>query len=356
MTMRSNSQWARQRSSDTSTIRALFLAPLVRELAGHGVPVDSFLSHYGLSVAQLTHLYERVPLRQFVSLAEGAAARLGRPYLGLELGGDFVLSDLGPFYALFILAGDLQTALAQLTRFQAAWQTKTLFELVSGHSTSACRYCIEDPSIWPRIQDAEFAIASLTTFIRELTHKRWRPIAVEFEHNVSNRLETLGRFFNAPVRGNCDANRLVMDNSDLKNPVRWRLESEEHDVAPILERHLMELLRPEEEEMPGSVSAQVDALIARRLGRSDLGIETLAAEMKMSVRSLRRHLAEEGTTFRQMLQAHRRTAIEAMLDSNGGRLSDLASRMSYSDSAVLSRAFKNWTGMSPSAFARSKKR
>ena len=318
MTMRSNSQWARQRSSDTSTIRALFLAPLVRELAGHGVPVDSFLSHYGLSVAQLTHLYERVPLRQFVALAEGAAARLGRPFLGLELGGNFVLSDLGPFYALFILAGDLQTALAQLTRFQAAWQTKTQFELVSGHSNSACRYCIEDPSIWPRMQDAEFAIASLTTFIRELTHKRWRPIAVEFEHNVSNRLDTLGRFFNAPVRGNCDANRLVMDNGDLKNPVRWRLESEEHDVAPILERHLMELLRPEEEEVPGSVSAQVDALIARRLGRSDLGIETLAAEMKMSVRSLRRHLAEEGTTFRQILQAHRRTAIEAMLIPMGG--------------------------------------
>jgi AraC-like DNA-binding protein len=356
MTIRSNRPWPGQRSSETSTIRALFLVPLVRELASHRVPVDSFLSHYGLSVGQLTHLYERVPLRQFVALAEGAAARLDRPFLGLELGGGFVLSDLGPFYALFILAGDLQTALSQLTRFQSAWQTKTLFELVSGHSTSACRYCIEDPSIWPRVQDAEFAIASLTTFIRELTHKRWRPIAVEFEHNVSNRLEALGRFFNAPVRGNCDANRLVMDNSDLKNPVRWRLESEEHNVAPILERHLMELLRPEEQEMPGSISAQVDALIARRLGRSDVGIETLAAEMKMSVRSLRRHLAEEGTTFRRILQAHRRTAIEAMLDSTGGRLSDLASRMSYSDSAVLSRAFKNWTGMSPSAFARSKKR
>jgi AraC-like DNA-binding protein len=354
--MRSNSQWARQRSSDTSTIRALFLAPMVRELASHGVPVDSFLGQYGLSVAQLTHLYERVPLRQFVALAEGAATRLGRPFLGLELGGHFVLSDLGPFYALFILAGDLQTALAQLTRFQAAWQTKTQFELVSGHSTSACRYCIEDPSIWPRLQDAEFALASLTTFIRELTHKRWRPIAVEFEHDVANRAETLGRFFNAPVHGNCDANRLVIDNGDLKNPVRWRLESEEHNVAPILERHLMELLRPEEEGVPESVSGQVDALIARKLGRSDVGIETIAAEMKMSVRSLRRHLAEEGSTFRQILQAHRRTAIEAMLNSSGGRLCDLASRMSYSDSAVLSRAFKNWTGMSPSAFARSKKR
>jgi len=355
-TARSNRPSVRLSSIDSATIRALFLAPLVRELASHGVPIDSFLNRYGLSIAQLTHLYERIPLRQFVALAEGAAARLDRPFLGLELGGRFVLSDLGPFYALFILARDLQSALVQLTRFQAAWQTKTLFELVGGQSTSACRYCIEDPSIWPRMQDAEFALASLTTFVRELTHTRWRPLVVEFEHSVADRVETLSRFFGAPVHGNCDANRLVIDNDDLRSSVRWRLEAEEHNVAPILERHLMELLRPVEDDPPGSITDRINALIARKLGRSEVGIETAAAEMKMSVRTLRRHLAEEGTTFRQILQAHRRTAIEAMLSSNGARLSDVASRLSYSDSAVLSRAFKNWTGMSPSAYARLKKR
>jgi AraC-like DNA-binding protein len=353
---RTNHARGRRGLVDSATVRALFLAPLVRELAGSGVAVDSFLSRYGLSAAQLSHLYERVPLRQFVALAEAAAERLERPFLGLELGARFVLSDLGPFYALFILARDLQSALVQLTRFQSAWQTNTLFELVRGPSTSACHYCIQDLSIWPRLQDAEFALASLATFVRELTHKRWRPLAVEFEHDVSDRAAALGRFFAAPVQGNCAVNRLIFDNTDLRNPVRWRLESQEHDVVPILERHLMELLRSEEVAAPQSVAERVDSLIARKLGRADIGIESAAAEMKMSVRSLRRHLAEEGTTFRQLLQVHRRTAIEAVLNSNGARLSDLANRMSYSDSAVLSRAFKNWTGISPSAYARMKKR
>jgi AraC-like DNA-binding protein len=329
---------------------------MVRELANRGVPIDAFLGRFGLSAAQLTHLYERVPLRQFVALAEGAAKRLDRPFLGLELGGQFVLSDLGPFYALFILARDLQSALMQLTRFQSAWQTNTLFELVAGPAASACYYGIQDPSIWPRLQDAEFAIASLTTFVRELTHKRWRPLAVEFEHDVTDRVDTLTRFFGAPVHGNCAANQLILDNADLRNPVRWRLEAEEPDVVPILERHLMELLQEDEEVAPDSVTGRVNYLIARKLARADLGIETVAAEMKMAVRTLRRHLAEEGTTFREILQAHRRTAIEAVLSANGARLADLASRMNYSDSAVLSRAFKSWTGLSPSAYARLKKR
>jgi AraC-like DNA-binding protein len=343
-------------STECSSIRAFFLAPLVRALDSSGVPIDSFLRRYGLSVAQLTSLYERVPLHQFVVLAEAAATRLNRPFLGLELGGRFTLADLGPFYALFILQRDLQAALLRLSRFQSAWQTNTLLELVRGTSTSACRYCIQDPSIWPRRQDAEFAMASLTTFVRDLTHKRWRPLAVELEHDVTDRAHTLGEFFNAPVQGNCAANQLIISNTDLEKPLRWRFESDEHDIAPILERHLMELLRPTEERVADSIAKRVDTLVARRLGRAEVSIEAVAAEMNMSVRSLRRHLAEEGTSFRQILQGHRRVAMEAILSSNGARLSDLANRMSYSDSAVLSRAFKSWTGLSPRAYARSQKR
>jgi len=343
-------------SGESSTIRAFFIAPLVRALDSSGVPVDSFLRGYGLSAAQLTSLYERVPLHKYVALAEAAATRLNRPFLGLELGEEFTLADLGPFYALFILQRDLQGALTRLSRFESTWQTNTMLELVRGNSTSTCRYCIQDPSIWPRRQDAEFAMASLTTFIRDLTHKRWRPLAVEFEHGVGERVASLSAFFNAPVRGNCAANQLIIANTDLEKPLRWRFEAGEHDIAPILERHLMDLLRPGEERDPGSSAKRVDALVARRLGRAVVSIEAVAAEMNMSVRSLRRHLAQEGTSFRQILQGHRRVAMEAILNSNGARLSDLANRMNYSDSAVLSRAFKSWTGMSPRDYARSQKR
>ena len=84
-------------------------------------------------------------------------------------------------------------------------------------------------------------------------------------------------------------------------------------------------------------------------------VDAIAAEMGISVRSLRRHLASERTSFRQILQSHRRCAIEAILCSDGARLSDLANRLSYSDSAVLSRAFKSWTGVSPRAYAKLRK-
>jgi AraC-like DNA-binding protein len=339
---------------EPSTIRALFLAPLIHALETKGVDIDGFLEPYGLSRARLTSLYDRIPLRHFVAIAEHASSRLGQPFLGLELGKNFSFPDLGPFYAILILSRDLRCALERLTRYESTWQTNTTLDVIRGKDTSTCRYLIEDVSIWPRRQDAEFALASVTTFIRRLTSKSWRPLAVGFEHDIKGRFNSLKLFFKAPVRGNQQINSLVISNEDLDQRLRWSLDPGEEDIAPILERHLMELLGPTGEG-ERTVAARASSLIAKRLGRTSVAIDMIAAEMNTSVRSLRRHLTEEGTSFRQMLQEHRRTMIEAVLRSDGTRLSDLADRIGYSDSAVLSRAFKAWTGVSPRTYRKSMK-
>jgi len=341
-------------AGEPSTIRAFFLAPLIRELDTSGVDIDGFLWPYGLSRAQLTSLYDRVPLRHFVAIAEDASTRLDRPFLGLELGKNFSFPDLGPFYAMLMLSPDVRSALERLARYDPAWQTNTTLDVVRRKETSTCRYCIQDSTIWPRRQDAEFALASVTTFIRRLTSECWRPLAVGFEHDVKGRLRSLNQFFKAPIRGNERLNSLVISNDDLDQRLRWSLHPVDGDITPILERHLMELLGPPV-EVGQTIAARAGNLIAKRLGRASVAIDVIAAEMDMSVRSLRRHLTEEGASFRQLLQEHRCTMIEAVLRSDGARLSDLADRMGYSDSAVLSRAFKAWTGLSPRAYTKSLK-
>jgi AraC-like DNA-binding protein len=67
-------------------------------------------------------------------------------------------------------------------------------------------------------------------------------------------------------------------------------------------------------------------------------------------------LTAEGSSFRQILRMHRRTMMESVLGADGARLGDMAGRLSYSDGAVLSRAFKSWTGMSPRQYVKSRRR
>jgi AraC-like DNA-binding protein len=140
----------------------------------------------------------------------------------------------------------------------------------------------------------------------------------------------------------------------MEQPLRWRVDLQDGDVAPILERHLRELLGPPA-ETPHTYVARVGDLVARRVGRAAITIDVIAAEMNMSVRSLRRHLMEEGTSFREILRTHRLTMMESILRADDAHLADLAGRLSYSDGAVLSRAFKSWTGMSPRQYVKSRR-
>ncbi len=95
------------------------------------------------------------------------------------------------------------------------------------------------------------------------------------------------------------------------------------------------------------LSERTSAHIARTLGHAALSLETTAARFGMSSRNLRRRLADEGTSFRKLLQIQRRTKIEAVLSDGRVPLTTLAAWLSYSDGSVLSRAFKSWTGLSP---------
>jgi AraC-like DNA-binding protein len=341
-------------SPNQPMIRSFLVAPLVRELRASSVPADDLLRRHGLTALQRLSLYERISLAHYVALMEEAASLLKRPYLGQELGGGFGMTDLGPMYGSFVCATSIGAAINQLVRFQSALQTNTLLEVVRGPETCTWRYRIEDPAIWPRRQDAEFALAAFATFVRELTGSLWRPLAVEFEHPIAGRERALQAFHNAPVYGNCAYNALVLANADVDRPLCYRTNGARHDVAQIVEQHMRDLLGGEESADP-SIEVRARQLIAGRLGRTKVTIESIAAEMSMSVRSLRRHLTEAGTSYRDILQEHRQKAMEAILNVDGERLSNVASRLNYSDASALSRAFKYWTGVSPREYAKKSK-
>jgi AraC-like DNA-binding protein len=338
---RSASVW----QSDPATIRAFFLTPFVREFQKERRDADAFLKKYGFSASAPDRLYDRVPLRQFVALVEAMAKRLERPYLGLELGQAFTVADFGPFYALFTLVPDLRSALDRLAQFQSAWQTHTSMDVLRGKDTTIYRYGVHDPTIWPRRQDAEYAIASICSVIRDLTTPRWQPVEVEFEHGIRDRHARLSRYFRCPVAGGRPSNLMVIANDDLARPLHWRIGPHDAAMLPILERHLIDLLGAPSTGHQ-NCAQHTALLLARRLGRAGVEIDDVAAEMNLSGRSLRRRLEQQGTSFRGILKEQRRSKLEAILKEADAPLSMLAEALSYSDPAVLSRAFRSWTGTS----------
>jgi AraC-like DNA-binding protein len=333
------------------TIRLLFLRALFTALEDVGRRIDPLLREHGMFRSQQETPYERVSLHRYAALLECAAGKFDRPYLGLAMGSSFGLTELGPFYALLRAAGTLRGALDYLTLFQSRLQSQTLFDSSIGDETTTYSYRIQDSKIWPRIQDAEFAISSYVKLAKQLTSSKWNPVEVHFEHSIAGRQDHLTKHFHCPVLGNQIANGLILRNSDLDMPFASAIPSEDRKLRTILEWHLLDLMGPEATPSDSFVDLTRD-VITRWLGRTHVDCVSVAAELKLSERSLRRRLTEEGTSFREVLQEARQERAKTMLSKSGMSLAVAAEQLGYSDTAAFSRAFKEWTGLSPGRFLR----
>lgn len=84
-------------------------------------------------------------------------------------------------------------------------------------------------------------------------------------------------------------------------------------------------------------------------------METLAESMKLSVRTLRRRLAEQQTTFREILENWRNETSKRLLRQRTDLdIGDIARRLGYAHSSNFERAFKRWTGVSPGKYRNSR--
>jgi AraC-like DNA-binding protein len=94
----------------------------------------------------------------------------------------------------------------------------------------------------------------------------------------------------------------------------------------------------------------VRQLIGARIGLDRVAIGSVASALGLSPRSLQRGLAAEGTSLRDLVREHRRKLAEQRLLSGHSSHALIAQAMGYSDQTVFWRAFKRWSGDTPTAF------
>ncbi len=81
-----------------------------------------------------------------------------------------------------------------------------------------------------------------------------------------------------------------------------------------------------------------------------LSIENVAERLHMSDRTLKRQLAAEGTSFSALVDEVRYRHATSLLSRTDYSLEQIADELGYSDVANFSRAFKRWSGRSPSGW------
>lgn len=126
------------------------------------------------------------------------------------------------------------------------------------------------------------------------------------------------------------------------------------NLHKLIERHAEAMLA----ELPKaeSLTERVRDLLARELAGGTPTLRHIARAVAMGERTLTRQLDSEGTSFRDLLEDLRRRLALRYVGCTDLALSEIAFLLGFSQPTAFHRAFRRWTGRTPTDYRRSASR
>lgn len=307
----------------------------------HGLSGDRCLAGTGLDWRDLADPALVVRVDQELGLIRNLAQALGNvPGAGIQAGLRYRLASRSVWGFALLSCATLRDAIGMAFRYQSLWNPLTEFRLEKNGDLLTTTI---DDSMLPEdlqafIVDRDLGIS--ISFMRDLIGTTLPPVSVALRRARPDDTRPYEDLFGMTPEFGAETNRVVRNS------------------AGYLDRPLPGA----NTEVVRQCEAQCQALLAKRLARDGLAgqlrnrmvarpgplpdMETLAAELHMSLRTLRRRLADEGTSFRHLQDGVRAALAEEML-AEGLKLEHVADTLGYGEVSNFIRAYRRWKGVTP---------
>ena len=165
------------------------------------------------------------------------------------------------------------------------------------------------------------------------------PVVVEYTFPAPANAHAYAATFGCPVKFGMPHNVMEFADADLV----MALPPDPPLQAGAGQPMLASLARAE----PPTFSAKVQALLASLLPKGPPHRDDVAAQLMMSERTLQRRLAEEGTSFTNLVDDTRRELARQSLSCGELSLKMLSFQLGFSEPSAFYRACKRWFGRTP---------
>ena len=308
------------------------------------VEPDALLEGSGLDLAALADPTRHLSLAQEITVFERAEALSPVPEWALRLGQATRLQAHGVYGYAVLTSADLKQVLQVLVRFVNLTGTATGAELRehgNGDYEIRAVETVQRPNV--RRSTLEEFFSSVNTGLREVTANAVTPKSLSFDYSNPGYRDVYTEVFACPVTFEAEYCGIVIDHEDLALRLpTWdplTLEACERQCEQILEQ----LTAAE-----GFVDAVRKIMLVQPCDRRSA--ECVAEKLHMSTRNLRRKLEQEGTSFQKVLDDVRCELAKNYLSQTSLRLEDISPLLGFSETSNLRRAFKKWTGQTPSEY------
>ncbi|PTU33126.1 AraC family transcriptional regulator [Stenotrophobium rhamnosiphilum] len=146
--------------------------------------------------------------------------------------------------------------------------------------------------------------------------------------------------------------RFSRSSNQLRFPIRL-LEMRPVLADPLATKQAIELCERELAQTGAAGDSIVLRVCAELIQAKNGGYpdqETLAAKLHISSRTLARKLKDDGSSFQQLLEETQRRDACDLIENTELDLQEVATRLGYQNPANFTRAFRKWTGESPSLY------
>jgi AraC-like DNA-binding protein len=297
----------------------------------------------GLDPTKLRDPDARFPVEGMCRLWRLAVQVTGDPYFGLNAAGFWHPTTMNALGYSWMASDSLRDALTRMTRYGRLVTTVAEMKLeeFDDHFTFRIRPLIARSKVPNEAIDA--GLATFVTMCRMSYGDDFYPLRVVTQRPAFSDPTRYLEYFCAPVEFSAPDNILYFSKESLEA----HLPTANPRLARINDRVITEYLAQFDK---GSTAMRVRAKLIDLLSAGYVAQRDVADSLHMSLRTLQRKLSEESTSYKDLLDETRRELANQYLRQACLSVSEVTYLLGFSEPSNFARAFKRWTGRTPSEF------
>ncbi len=187
-------------------------------------------------------------------------------------------------------------------------------------------------------------IGAIVHMCRNIYRPDFAPLKLELERpQPDSHAEDFERFFRAPVMFSAPTNTLYIAKADMLAPLPSGSPELARRNDEVIIEHLARLDRED-------IVHQVASKIIELLPTGECSRDRVASLLRISRRKLHNKLEQKNTSYQEILENLRSDLARQYIDQKNISLSEITYLLGFTDTSNFARAFRRWTGVSPSQY------
>ena len=271
-----------------------------------------------------------------------ASEAIGDPCFGLKAAEVWHPSNLGALGYAMLASNTLRTSLERMVRYLDFLSDEDFMKLDETEEGLRLTLVLSRRNV-DKSEQYDAALALTMSICRMNYIEDLAPVSVTLVHPKPSCSPKFYEYFRSPVLFEACTYSLTLP-IDVVDKI---LPGSNPQLAELNDQVMIQYLAELDQDQ---ITQKVKATIIDQLPSGSVTDEAVARTLHMSSRKLQRQLQNAGTTFNTLLNEIRQELAQKYLRGEDTSMTEIAFLLGFSESSAFSRAFKRWTGVSPTKY------